>query len=217
MDLPPVGRLGPSFSRLECPGGNGEAGGVPLSPWNKSLRPRPRFVGACSGTGERSVRVVATGSGALASFPGGSCTGVLSCRPVPWLDPVVATAWCRVYKGAAGGFLVWWRVELLCFLAALRQHERLQDQVYMHGVYPRPMHFHGLFDPVCSIPSFGMGGCCGSLQSLCAMVLSLIRVCVCYHRFLPAISSAETVSGVRLCRFGKHESSYGLTYNFSFL
>ncbi|CAD6228704.1 unnamed protein product [Miscanthus lutarioriparius] len=100
-----------------------------LSLWSKSLRPRARFVGACSGTGERSVRVVATGSGALASFPGGSCTGVLS-RPVPRLDPMVATArWCRVYKGAAGGFLVWWRVELLGFLAALRQHERLQDQV----------------------------------------------------------------------------------------
>jgi hypothetical protein len=42
VDLPLVDRLGPSFSRLECPGGNGEAG-VPLSLWNKSLRPRPRF------------------------------------------------------------------------------------------------------------------------------------------------------------------------------
>jgi hypothetical protein len=83
------------------------------------------FVGAFSSTDERLVRVVATGFGALALFPGGSCTGVFS-RPVPRLDPVVATArWWRVYKGAVGGFLVCWRVELLCFLAALRQHEWL--------------------------------------------------------------------------------------------
>jgi hypothetical protein len=36
VDLPLVGRLGPSFSRLDYSGGNGEA--MPLSLWNKSLR-----------------------------------------------------------------------------------------------------------------------------------------------------------------------------------
>ena len=47
-------RVGPRLARLGFPGGDGEAAAA-AQPWNKSLRPHPRFVGVHSGAGERSV------------------------------------------------------------------------------------------------------------------------------------------------------------------
>lgn len=52
---------------------------------------------------------------------------------------------------------------------------------------------------VCSILSFETGGYCGSFQSLCAIVLSLIRVCACCHSFVSASPLAVMVSSIRQC------------------
>ena len=152
-------RVGPRLARLGFPGGVGEAAAA-AQPWNKSLRPHPRFVGVYSGAGERSVGEELASSGVFArvvSSPDlrSSCVGVLPAMVQPGLD------WSSPgsCSGIAKGFVVVEWMESLLLLAVRRQKE----------------WFHGLRCSGC-VPSrhaFFVASLCGSSQRLCAMDLLL--------------------------------------------
>ena len=152
-------RVGPRLARLGFPGGDGEAAAA-AQPWNKSLRPHPRFVGVYSGAGERSVGEELARSGVSARVVSTldlccSCVGVLPAvlqLGTDWSSPGSCS-------GIAKGFVVVEWMESLLLLAVRRQKE----------------WFHGLRCSGC-VPSrhaFFVASLCGSSQRLRAMELLL--------------------------------------------
>ena len=177
--------LGPSFSRVRSPGGGDEAAAA-TSPWNKSLRSRPRLVGVHSGADAGSVGVEFTGAGGLAvvSFLpdlGLSKVGV----SFSVLLPSMVWASMKRCRGMVAGLVVVWLLVLSSFLAAAGWRCAQVQGRRSTGCVPGRWS-----STVCCL--------CGSLQSLRAMVLLLAEVSLL---FFPSSGGGLAVVGGRRRRW----------------
>ncbi|KAG2605332.1 hypothetical protein PVAP13_4NG100200 [Panicum virgatum] len=149
-----------------------------LSMWNKVLLVPFHLAVFCSGDGDGRVRWCSTGSGVpgLVGFCVGTFGRLLSAA-------LVLAARREEACGEALGAVAVWYVNLASLSSGLRQDGQIQAWVCM-GRVP------GRCSSLVCVP-FVSGDFCGSLQSLCAVVLSR----ACGWGLLAAPFSGDSVGG----------------------